>query len=89
MMHAKPVIALDSAPINEIVVNNETGMLVAPGNKEALTAALEALLTNKNLREKLGANGYKRYSEVYEESVVMKKIADLYSIVALEENLRK
>jgi len=78
MMHGKPVIALKMAPINEIVIHNQTGLLVPGGREDLLTKALEELLSNKQLREKFGANGRKRYEEVFEEKIVMKRTRDLY-----------
>jgi glycosyltransferase involved in cell wall biosynthesis len=79
MMHGKPVIALNVAPVNEIVVHNETGLLVAAAREDLLTKALEELLSNKQLRDKFGANGRKRYEEVFEDTIVMKRTRELYS----------
>ena len=81
MMHGKPVVALDVAPVNEVVINNETGLLVAAGREDLLTDALDTLLANPEKRRKMGSNGYKRYCEVFEESIVMKRTTELYERV--------
>lgn len=78
MMHGKPVVALDIAPINEIVIHNQTGLLVPVGREDLLTKALDELLSNRQLREKFGANGRKRYEEVFEDTIVMKRTRELY-----------
>jgi glycosyltransferase involved in cell wall biosynthesis len=81
MMHGKPVIALDVAPVNELVIHNETGLLVPPGREDLLTDALNTVLSSPEKRHDMGAKGYKRFCEVYEESVVMKRTTDLYATV--------
>jgi Glycosyltransferase len=78
MMHAKPVVALDIAPVNELVINNETGLLVPPGREDLLADALNTLLESPEKRKEMGTRGYERYCEFFEEGVVMKKITDLY-----------
>ncbi|NLE02130.1 MAG: glycosyltransferase family 4 protein, partial [Fibrobacter sp.] len=49
-----PVIATDVGGVREAIVDNETGILVEPGNKKALYEAIEKLVTDKDLRKKLG-----------------------------------
>jgi glycosyltransferase involved in cell wall biosynthesis len=87
MMHGKPVVALDVAPVNEVVINNETGLLVPAGREDLLTDALNTLLANPEKRRKMGSNGYKRYCEVFEESIVMKRTTDLYERVLQNRNV--
>jgi glycosyltransferase involved in cell wall biosynthesis len=50
-----PVVATDVGGIAEAVVDGETGLLVPPGNPEALAAALERLVDDVELRRRLGA----------------------------------
>jgi glycosyltransferase involved in cell wall biosynthesis len=88
MMHGKPVVALDVAPVNELVINNETGLLVPAGREDLLTDALNTLLTSPEKRREMGSNGYKRYCEVFEESIVMKRTTDLYERVVRSSNNR-
>jgi glycosyltransferase involved in cell wall biosynthesis len=81
MMHSKPVVALDVAPVNEIVINGVTGLLVHPGREDLLADALNTLLANPEKRKEMGTRGYERYCDLFEEGVVMKKITDLYERV--------
>ena len=54
---AKPVVAFDIGGVNEAVRNGETGLLVKRGSTEELADAIMKLLSDKDLREKMGANG--------------------------------
>lgn len=81
MMHAKPVVALNVAPVNELVIHNETGLLVPPGREDLLADALNTLLANPEKSRTMGTKGYKRYCDIFEEGVVMKNITDLYQRV--------
>jgi glycosyltransferase involved in cell wall biosynthesis len=78
MRFAKPVVALDVAPVNEIVINGETGILVPPGGRGALASALTRLLTDGPLRNTMGYNGLRRYAEKYSPVVVLKQIIREY-----------
>lgn len=50
-----PVVASASGGLPEIVINNETGLLFPPGDVDALTDKLRALLLDADLRQRLGS----------------------------------
>lgn len=77
MAHAKPVAALDIAPVNEIVIHGETGLLTN-GEEDRLSEAIAALLGDPERARKMGENGYQRFCDVFEEKIVMKKTMGLY-----------
>lgn len=52
-----PVVASDTGGLSDIVRPGETGLLVPPGDAEALAAALETLLDDAGLRARMGAAG--------------------------------
>ena len=81
MRCAKPVVALDVAPINEIVANGETGILVPAGDRDALARALEKLLGDGQLRKTMGRNGLQRYEAKYSPAVVAGQINTVYESV--------
>jgi glycosyltransferase involved in cell wall biosynthesis len=54
---AKPVVAFNVGGVNEAVLDGETGLLVNRGNSDELADALLKLLSDKSLREKMGATG--------------------------------
>ena len=75
---AKPVVAFDVAAVNEVVKNNETGLLVNPDSKELADSILK-LLSNELLREKMGRSGRKIVSENFSLDVCAQKMLKVYS----------
>jgi glycosyltransferase involved in cell wall biosynthesis len=51
----KPIVAADIGGLRDVVVDGETGLLVKPGDAEAIAAALRRLLADPGLRERMGA----------------------------------
>jgi glycosyltransferase involved in cell wall biosynthesis len=51
----KPIVATATGGLRDIVLDGETGMLVPPEDREALAAALQRLISDTGLRERLGA----------------------------------
>ncbi|HFE51945.1 MAG TPA: glycosyltransferase family 1 protein, partial [Bacteroidetes bacterium] len=60
MAAARPVVATNVSSIPEIVVNGETGLLVPPGQPEALAEALRRVLTDPALARRFGEAGRRR-----------------------------
>jgi glycosyltransferase involved in cell wall biosynthesis len=50
----RAVIAPDTPPVREVMVDEEEGLIVPPGSVEALRAGLHRLAGNPTLREQLG-----------------------------------
>jgi len=63
MAHARPVVATDVGGLRDLVVDGETGLVVAPCDQGALRAALERLLADSDLRRRLGVAGRERARE--------------------------
>ena len=57
MAWGRPVVATAVGGLVDAVVDEETGLLVPPGDVSALRAALERLLGDEELRRRLGAAG--------------------------------
>lgn len=77
MMAKKPVVAANHGGLTEIVVNNETGFLVEPNNKNDLQEALEKLINNPELRKTFGENGFQRAIENFSIENYVRKIEDI------------
>jgi glycosyltransferase involved in cell wall biosynthesis len=77
MAAGKPVIASNIGGLADIVVDGETGLLVEPGDAMALCRAIERLLGDEGLRQRMGEAGRLRV-EQYRASVVVAKIEQVY-----------
>jgi len=77
MSHALPVIATRHGGLAEIVVDEETGLLVVPGDVESLASALARLIADTGLRERLGAAGLMRQRAQFTQVEHDRKLMDL------------
>jgi glycosyltransferase involved in cell wall biosynthesis len=75
---ARPVVAFDVGGVNEAVRNGETGLLVKRGSSEELADALLKLLSDKALREKMGANGRRFVTENFTWDICAQKMLNVY-----------
>ena len=60
-----PVVSTRIGGIPEMVVNNETGFLVSPGDVVALADAIEKVTNDQSLRRRLGQAGYERVQMLF------------------------
>lgn len=74
----KAVIASDIACINEVVINNKTGILIKPKNVEAISNSILSLYKDKNLRKELGEKGRRFVVENYSYEKMLDKLETLY-----------
>ena len=74
----KPVVAFDIGGVNEAARNGETGLLVDRGSSEELGNALLRLLSEKPLREKMGANGRRFVTENFTWDICAQKMLKIY-----------
>ena len=86
MASARPLVATTVGEVPQLVTNEQTGLLVAPENADALAAAILRMLQNAELRTRLGAAARKliedeysadrmtaEYMRVYEAAVATKR----------------
>ena len=74
----KPVVAFNIGGVNETVKNQETGLLIETGNTEALANGLLRLLSDDELRTKMGANGRQFVAKNFTWNICAQKMLDLY-----------
>ena len=65
MRFGKPCIGTTAGGIPEVVGNEETGLLVSPGDSSSLKSAIERLLSDESLRVKFGEAGRQRYLDKF------------------------
>lgn len=68
MANGLPCICADGDAAKEVVLHEETGMVVPYANSEALADALRSLIENPELRRQYGEAGRKRYQTYFTES---------------------
>ncbi len=86
MSFAKPVVALDLPPMNEIIENNVSGMLLSSSEPKELCRALSAMLGNSGLRRAMGKAAKERFERFYSPNRTVSAIERLYGEL-LEERL--
>ena len=82
MLCSLPVVASRVSSIPEIVVDGETGLLVPPDDPGALRAALERVLADDTLRERLGAAGRARARAEFSVERMARRTLAVYEEVA-------
>jgi glycosyltransferase involved in cell wall biosynthesis len=78
-------LAIVTTPVGatpEIIVNGETGLLVPPGDVDALARALRLLLEDDRLRHRLGANARAFHRRHLEIGVYVDRLARLWGEAA-------
>lgn len=78
MAMKKPVIASRTGGIPEVLVNEETGLLVPPGDPVALADAILFLLSHPTLGQKWGENGRQRVEKGYSLESACNQTVALY-----------
>lgn len=66
----KPVLASDIGGLRDIVADGETGLLVPAGDRPALAAAMQRLIADEGLRQRLGDAARERAATFSPEAIV-------------------
>jgi len=79
MYYAKPVINTNlPTAVPWVSVHEETGLTVPVGDVSALSDAINRLVNDDMLREKLGQNAKKRVQELFDRRDMMDKLYSHY-----------
>ena len=73
----KPAIVSDIGGLKDVVADGETGLLVEPGDPAALRAALERMLADGEMRERMGRAAQDR-ARLFSPEVVVPMFEDAY-----------
>ena len=85
MLMGLPVVASSVDGILEIVENGKNGILVPPGNVEALSNAIDELIENPQLRQSLGKAAKEHILEKFEVRQYIHKLENLYNRLLKEK----
>lgn len=75
---ARPVVALRSGGVPEIVADGKTGLLAEDGDIPELASCLRRLLADPELRRRLGAAGLERVRRDFTPQRMARQMAQIY-----------
>jgi glycosyltransferase involved in cell wall biosynthesis len=78
LIAGKPVVSYDIDGAREVVVSNETGVLLQPRDIDGLAAALQHLANDPGLRQRLGQEGRGRFTETFRHEHMTAQLRALY-----------
>ncbi len=78
---AKPVVASRIGGVEEVVQDGETGLLVPPGDPNALATALSRVLTVPDLASRLGEEGYEQARRMFDAETNITQVVEVYERV--------
>jgi glycosyltransferase involved in cell wall biosynthesis len=78
MAAGRPVVATRVGGVPDVVEDGVTGLLVEPRDVAGLARALEALLTDEERRQELGAAGRARQQRDYTVAAMVGRVEELY-----------
>jgi glycosyltransferase involved in cell wall biosynthesis len=79
-----PVVACEGSGVSELLRAEDTGLLVPPGDTEALVVALRRLLTDVGLRDELGARARRMAVEQADSELCLDQLEEFYLEVVRE-----
>ncbi|PWH20032.1 MAG: hypothetical protein DDG58_03410 [Ardenticatenia bacterium] len=78
MAAARPVVAFADGGVPEIVLDGETGMLVAPGDVSHMAEAVAKLAVDRDLAQRMGRAGRERVETNFSATRYVRQIEELY-----------
>ncbi len=78
MAAGRPVIACNAGGVGEVVLHDQTGLLIPPRDADALEQAIIRLADDRPLRHRLGAAGRARIEEHYTVEKYVDRVETLY-----------
>jgi glycosyltransferase involved in cell wall biosynthesis len=85
MSHSLPVLTTPVGGIPEVIENDRNGVMVTPGDVDAIEAGLEKLLGSSAERERLGAAARATIAEHYSLESTIERLAALYRFFGVPE----
>jgi len=85
MASSKPVVATTVGGNPEAVFHGETGLLVPPGDPQALSAAILSILENKDVASRFGMTARKKAEEMFSLAIMIKKYEHFFGQIILNK----
>lgn len=87
MLAGCPIVASNIPQVAELIENRETGLLVRPGDPQALAVAIDELVSNREFATRLGRKARDVACKCYDIRVVVRQMERLYESVLAERAL--
>jgi glycosyltransferase involved in cell wall biosynthesis len=84
----KPCVSFDIDGAPEVVIPDETGYLVQPGDSEGLADAITRLLDDPDLRARMGASGRRKVDPAFRAETMVNEISNVYQKLVKKHFLR-
>lgn len=78
LIAGKPVVSYDVDGAREVVLPNQTGFLLPPKSVDAMAEAVLELAASPELRDRLGAEGRRRFTDVFRHETMTSQLRALY-----------
>ena len=73
-----PAVGTNVSALPEILINEQTGLVVEPENDAALASALTRLIQDTTLRDRLIPQGRRHVEEHFDNSRLIRRLSELY-----------
>ena len=82
-----PVIATDHSGIPELVIHNETGLLVPEKDTQAISYSIQTLMNDQELFDRLKKNARQLVEKEYDIELLNEKLENLYKSIVNKEDV--
>jgi glycosyltransferase involved in cell wall biosynthesis len=79
----KPTVATDVGGIPELILDGETGLLVPPQDSDAIAQAVLRLLSDRDLRHRMGIRGRERVEKFFTWDIHAEKLRRIYEKISV------
>jgi len=83
-----PIVATEAGGVPEVVIHQETGLLVPPRDPQALAQAILKLYNDRTLARELGERGFEVVHKKYSAEAMAGKIVAFYERLAARKGIR-
>ena len=78
LIAGRPAVSFDVDGAREVVIDGETGFLIPPRDVDQLAARLAQLAADPALRDRLGAEGRRRFTDLFRHERMTEQLRALY-----------
>ena len=78
MLAEKPIIVSNAGALPELIINEESGLVVEPHNAEQWSDAILRVIDNPKLAKELASNGKKRAQKEFTKEIYTMNYENLY-----------